>query len=93
MMNLERALSAAIERVAKDGGVDTLPALQADTPLMDYFDSLGLLNIVMTTESELETRLGRYVMLADDTLMDAVTSPFRTFGSWCAYVQGQIGSA
>lgn len=93
MTNLEHTLSAAIERVAKDGGVDTLPALQADTPLMEYFDSLGLLNIVMATESELETQLGRYVMLADDTLMDAGASPFRTFGGWCAYVQSQIGSA
>lgn len=90
-MNLEQTLRDAVEAVARDAGVGNLPAIDAATNLMDYFDSLGLLNIVMATETELETQLGRYVMLADETLMDACASPFLRFGSWCAYVRDVIG--
>lgn len=86
-MNFEPTLAAVVHAVAKDGGIDTLGQLQADTNLMDHFDSLALLNVVMATETELETALGRYVMLADETLMDAARSPFLRFGTWCQYVQ------
>ncbi|MDN4053024.1 hypothetical protein QPK32_08030 [Massilia sp. YIM B02763] len=85
-MNIEQTLADVVQRVAKDAGVDNLGAPQADTNLMDYFDSLALLNVVMATETELEIGLGRYVMLADETLMDAARSPFLRFGTWCRYV-------
>jgi len=89
MENLENALRTVIEAVAQDMAQE-LGEVHGDTDLMAYFDSLALLNIVIGTEAELESALGRYVMLADESLMDAHASPFLRFDTWVSYVKHAV---
>jgi hypothetical protein len=89
MDNLESTLHSVIAAVARDNAQE-LEAVHGDTNLMEYFDSLALLNIVIGTEAELESALGRYVMLAGESLMDAHASPFLRFDTWVDYVKRAI---
>jgi hypothetical protein len=92
MDNMENTLRSVIEAVARDNSQE-LEAVNGDTNLMEYFDSLALLNVVIGTEAELESALGRYIMLAGESLMDAHASPFLRFDTWAAYVKRAIEQA
>lgn len=49
-------------------------------------DSLGLVNLIVTTEQKIEEELGILVSLADERAMSQKHSPFRTIGSLGDYI-------
>ena len=49
-------------------------------------DSLGLVNLIVTTEQKIEEEFGILVSLADERAMSQKYSPFRTIGSLGDYI-------
>lgn len=49
-------------------------------------DSLGLVNLVVETEQQIEDEFGVLVNLADEKAMAVEPSPFRTLGSLIQYI-------
>ena len=57
------------------------------------FDSLGLVNFVITAEARLEEEFGQRVVLADERAVSQKNSPFRTVGALADYVTGLLGES
>lgn len=49
-------------------------------------DSLGLVNLVVAVEQEIEKSLGKSIILADERAMKLENNPFRTIESLVAYI-------
>jgi acyl carrier protein len=60
----------------------------ADTVLYGKFgklDSLGLVNLIVTTEQKIEEEFGVTITLADESTMSQDQNPFRTIGTLADY--------
>jgi acyl carrier protein len=55
-------------------------------------DSLGLVNLVVTVESMLESETGTSVTLADEKAMSQTHSPFRTVSALADYIAGILNT-
>ncbi len=51
------------------------------------FDSIGLVNLVIGIESNIEEKLGISVVLANEQAMSRKNSPFRTLGVLAGYIE------
>ena len=51
-----------------------------------FFDSLGLVNLIVATEQKIEEELGIIITLADERAMSQKNSPFRTIGTLADYI-------
>lgn len=51
------------------------------------FDSLALVNLVLSVEEAVERERGIAITLADERAMSQSTSPFRSVGSLAAYAE------
>jgi acetyltransferase-like isoleucine patch superfamily enzyme len=71
-----RRLDSALDTALFDGGGGGAGRL----------DSLGLLNLIVATEQQIEAEFGTTVTLADEGAMSQQHSPFRTIGTLAAYV-------
>ena len=49
-----------------------------DTLLFENLDSISVLNIILEVEDRLQSHYGRYIQIADDTMMDVIKTPFKT---------------
>jgi len=47
---------------------------------------LGLVNLIVSAESEVEDKFGKSLMLTDGTSLPEANSPFRTIGSLAYYI-------
>ncbi len=92
-MNENQKVIEAVFR-AIDELNQTLPADQKvsksqDTELSGptgMLDSLGLVNLVVETEQQIEDTFGVLVNLANERAMSAESSPFKTVGSLVQYI-------
>ena len=50
-------------------------------------DSLGLINLIVAVEEQIEDDFGTPITLADDRALSQEMSPFRTFESLAGYIQ------
>ena len=87
---------AAIDEVnaqSMDGG----PVEKSlDTPLLgsdEGMDSLTFVNLIVAIEEQIQTRLGKAVVLVDETSMSRQDQPFRTVGTLARYVEDLVGQA
>ena len=69
------------EKQALRKSIDTVLFGEAGT-----LDSLGLVNLIVTTEQKIEEEFGILVSLADERAMSQKHSPFRTIGSLGDYI-------
>jgi len=85
-----RAVQAAIAEVnlvlPPDEALDPTP----DAELITRLDSLGVVNLLLATESAVEQQLGRQVSLTDLLEADPSSTPLRTVGGLVALVQSRI---
>lgn len=49
-------------------------------------DSLGLVNLIVSTEQKIEEEFGVVITLADERAMSQKNSPFRTIGTLADYI-------
>ncbi|MFC6742623.1 hypothetical protein [Methylobacterium tardum] len=80
------AARATLDRLADTWGRPELGALGPEDDLFDKIDSFAVVELLLETESEVEKAVGRYVPLADESILDSTRSPLRRIQSWFDYV-------
>ena len=99
-MNRSEIVNLIIE-AAKDLGIADNESLRErgqqfsqDTHLIGrngILDSMGLVNLILDVEQEVNDRYGVLISIADERAMSQERSPFRTVGSLADYILTLIG--
>ncbi|MGE3975621.1 MAG: acyl carrier protein [Bdellovibrionales bacterium] len=81
----------AIDRVNKQAAKTKNVQLEKDMGTVLFgsasqLDSLGLINLIVATEENLENRFGLVLTLADERALSQKESPFRTVASLVDYI-------
>ena len=80
------AARATLDRLVDTWGRPELGALGPEDDLFNKIDSFAVVELLLETESEVEKAVGRYVPLADESILDSTRSPLRRIQSWFDYV-------
>lgn len=80
------AARATLARLVDTWGRPELGALGPEDDLFEKVDSFAVVELLLETESEVEKAVGRYVPLADESILDSTRSPLRRIQSWFDYV-------
>ena len=93
MENKEKILDAvydAVREINDQIGEDQQLALSKDTIFVgdgSRLDSIGLINLIVTVEQNIEDIFDISLTLADEKALSQEQSPFRTVGSLVEYVE------
>ena len=60
------------------------------TLIFDNLDSMGVLDLIIEIESKLQQGFGKFIQIADDTIMDEVKTPFKTLSSLIDFVEKKV---
>ena len=89
---MDEIKNIVFETLRAIGEIEDIPALlnpTHETKLLGgngHLDSMGIVLLVSELEVEISDKLGSDIVLADDRSMSRRTSPFRSVGSLCSYV-------
>ncbi|MBK8020920.1 MAG: hypothetical protein IPK19_05690 [Chloroflexi bacterium] len=78
-----------------------LPAEQrlAKTPTTELYtessnmDSLGLVNLILSTEERLEDAFGVSISISDQSVISRASNPFRTVQTLADFIEGKLRGA
>lgn len=84
------AARATLDRLIETWGRPELSALGPEDDLFDKIDSFAVVELLLETESEVEKTVGRYVPLADESILDSTRSPLRRLQGWFDYVADAV---
>jgi hypothetical protein len=51
---------------------------------------MAILDLILEIEGSMQAEYGRYIQVADDTMMDAVKTPFKTVGTLVEFIEGRV---
>lgn len=84
---------SAIDEVNRQSVEGSQIEKSLDTPLLakgSGLDSLTFVNLIVAVEGQLETTMGRSIVLVDEDSMALQEHPFRTIGSLAGYVEAVV---
>ena len=87
---VEAAAQATLTRLVETWGRAELENLGPEDDLFDRLDSFAVVELLLETESEIEKITGRYVPLADESILDSARSPLRRLQGWYDYVTATV---
>lgn len=93
---LVELITGCVRAVAEEEDISLDGDFAADSVLFGqegYFDSLGLVSLVMVVEEAIGERFGHGITLADQRAMSQSTSPFRSVDSLASYAETLIREA
>lgn len=82
----------SIEEINNDSQIEELYSPSLDTNFFDLVDSLAVLNFILDIEQRLERRFGRYIQIADEDVMDASKTPFKTVKDIIEFISSRVES-
>ena len=91
---IEHLIFQAIEEINKQLPKDRKIIPLSETELFgsdSKLDSLGLVNLVVAVEQNIEDEFDVTITLADERAMSQQTSPFRTVGTLTDYIEMLLG--
>lgn len=80
----------SIEEINNDSQIEELYSPSLDTNFFDLVDSLAVLNFILDIEQRLERRFGRYIQIADEDVMDASKTPFKTVKDIIEFISRRV---
>lgn len=89
-MELKKIIATSIENVNRDLRIPELDDLNEETPLFEYLDSLGTLDLILELENNLRDIYGTYIAVANEESMDYHKTPFRTIQTLETFLQQRI---
>ena len=87
---MRELLLNAIKEINKDLNIKELENIDDNTNLFELLDSMAVLDLILEIETQIENKYGRYVQIADESIMDALKSPFRRFDLLIKYVDARV---
>lgn len=82
----------AIKSVNEGLNNEELNNIDENTLLFTNLDSVAVLDLIIEIEDGLQLEYGKYIQIADDTMMDEVKTPFKTLGSLISFLENKINS-
>ena len=80
----------AIHDLNQDINLPELNSPNRETVFFEIVDSISILNLMLDLEDQITNQLGDYVQLADESVMDASNSSFKTVGGIIDHVTTKI---
>jgi len=87
---MKQLLKEAIKEINEDLEIKELENITDDTPLFELLDSMAVLDLILELESKLQEKYGKYIQIADETIMDSNKTPFKTFETLKEFLEGKI---
>ena len=82
----------SIEEINNDSQIEELYSPSLDTNFFDLVDSLAVLNFILDIEQRLERCFGRYIQIANEDVMDASKTPFKTVKDIIEFISSRVES-
>ena len=80
----------SIEEINKDLEINELYKPTLETQFFDLVDSLGVLNFILDIEQRLEREFGKYIQIANEEVMDAMKTPFKTIKDVIEFIEERV---
>jgi hypothetical protein len=93
MSEIEDVLRQALQTVTAELDLPQLANPTEDSDIVGNVDSFTIVDLMLESEMQLETVLGKYVTLADETIFDAEKSPLLKWSNWVRYVEARCAIA
>ena len=82
----------SIEEINKDSQIKELYSPKLDTIFFELVDSLAVLNFILDIEQRLEGHFGRYIQIANEDVMNASKTPFKTVKDSIDFISSKVES-
>ena len=80
----------AVKSVNKELKNKDLKVVSEETILFEKLDSMAILDLILEIEGNIQTEYGKYIQVADDTMMDAIKTPFKTVGTLIEFIEVKV---
>lgn len=87
---IKKIILESLEELNKVYKKPELTHIKNQTSIYDNLDSMGILDLIIEIESRLQKHFGKFVQIADDSIMDEVKTPFKTFESLTHFVEKKV---
>ena len=87
---MRELLKEAIKTINEELHVSSLENIEDESEIFSQLDSVAVLDLILEIEDLLQDRYGRYIQIADDKVMDASQTSFKTFNTLLSYVEGKV---
>ena len=61
--------------------------IKNETLIFDNMDSMAVLELIIEIENKIQLQYGKFIQIADDTIMDEMETPFKTLSSLIEFVE------
>lgn len=78
----------AVSKINQD--IEVFSEIDESTAIFENLESAAILELILELEDQLQSKLGRYIQIADEYSMDAERTPFRTVSSLIEHVSDKV---
>jgi hypothetical protein len=78
----------AVSKINQD--VEVFSEIDESTEIFENLESAAILDLILELEDQLQSKLGRYIQIADEYSMDAERTPFKTLSSLIEHVRDKV---
>ena len=64
--------------------------IKNETLIFDNMDSMAVLELIIEIENKIQLQYGKFIQIADDTIMDEMETPFKTLSSLIEFVEIKV---
>ncbi|WP_213979743.1 hypothetical protein [Sphingomonas sp. dw_22] len=90
LANAENIVRRVMANLSVEWARPDLAEIALDHDLFSEIDSFSVVELLLQTETEVESVTGSYIPLASESVLDADKSPLRELRRWIAYVAEAI---
>jgi acyl carrier protein len=87
---MKELLIQAIDTINEELHIAALEDIDDDTEIFTQLDSVAVLDLILEIEDLLQEKYGRYIQIADDKVMDASQTSFKTFKTLLLHVEDKV---
>lgn len=86
MNEIEMIAKESLQNVCNENNLD-LPVIKENLDLIESFDSMIIVDLLLETEKNLEKKFGKYMPLADENTFDSNKSPLKEWSKWVSFIE------
>lgn len=87
---IRKIVLESLEELNKVYKKPELTNITNESLIYDNLDSMGILDLIIEIEGRLQKHYGEFIQIADDSIMDEVKTPFKTFESLIHFVEKKV---
>jgi len=87
---MKKLIEDALREINEDLESKELENITDETPIFEILDSMAILDLILELESRLQKKYGKYIQIADETIMDSKKTPFKTFKALQQFLEGKL---